>query len=249
MVIEAKDILPRFKDGKESGCIKCQHCLAVCPTASLSICGVDPNNSITATEPIAAPKELENLMMMRRSVRRYQNKEVDKNLIAHIANRALYAPTGHNSKQVKITVVDSREQLNKLRDMVYDKLSKTESLPSKYAFLANFSKLWFSKGVDIIFRDAPHIAFFSASRSAHFPEVDATIAATYFDTLAVSYRLGTLWSGMNIYVFEDVVPDLKSVLGVPDNYKVVAAINFGYSAVKYLHSVQHDNANVEIVNL
>lgn len=59
---------PVFAEGGEDRCIKCQHCLAICPTGALSILEKNPENSDRVLPQYNAD-ELLNLIKSRRSFR------------------------------------------------------------------------------------------------------------------------------------------------------------------------------------
>ena len=80
LIISNKTEFPTIKEGKEENCLKCQHCLAVCPQGAISIWSKEPENSINVTDQIPDPVEMENLMKTRRSIRRFKKDELDKEL-------------------------------------------------------------------------------------------------------------------------------------------------------------------------
>lgn len=51
-------------------------------------------------------------------------------------------------------------------------------------------------GRDNLFRGAPHLLIASSPKTAPSPEADCFIALTYFELLAASMGLGTVWSGL-----------------------------------------------------
>lgn len=251
LIINGKTEWPTIKEGKEENCLKCQHCLAVCPTGAISIWGKNPEDSIPATVSIPQRKDLENLMQTRRSIRRFKKNEVDKALIERLLTMASYAPTAKNENAVQFTVVDNEEDMARLRALTYDTIKEVTdagNMPAKKAFLSNFQKVWESKNIDVIFRGAPHILIASAPVACTAPDLDATLAMTYFDLLANSEGIGTLWDGFAKNVFEDVDSDLKNKMGIPDTHRVVAVLVFGLPAVKFPRSIQN-TPNIKRVKL
>ena len=66
---------PEVKTELEAACMKCGHCLAVCPTGALSFNGISPEEC----EPVQQGAELSvaavaHLLKNRRSVRVYKNR-------------------------------------------------------------------------------------------------------------------------------------------------------------------------------
>ncbi len=252
LIIDGKTPFPEIKEGKAGNCLKCQHCLAVCPQAAISIWGRKPEDSIPTSSPIADTVEMANLMKLRRSVRRFTKEELSKDLIKDLLVKASYAPTAKNENAVQMTVVDSMEQMEKVRDLTYNAIKKVKEegrLAEKHANFGNFQGLWEAKNIDILFRNAPHLLIVSNPKGGTKPIVDATIAVTYFDLLANSMGIATLWNGFNTIVYDEVVPEVAQQLGVPEDHKVVMVLSFGKPAVKYARSIQNEEPNIKILDL
>lgn len=252
LIIDAKTEFPEIKEDKEQNCLKCQHCLAVCPTGAISIWGKKPEDSIPATSPIPNSLELENLMQTRRSIRKFKKEEIDKSLIQHLVSMAAYAPSGKNENAVLFTVVDNREDMVKLRDLAYKRIQQyfeEGRLPESFMYLNKFREVWDAKQIDVIFRDAPHLLIASAPKTGTEPVLDCSIASTYFDLLANTNGLGTMWDGFAKYVFEDVAPELKAEIGIPADHEINSVLLFGKVAVKFARSIQSDGLNLNIISL
>ena len=252
LIIDGKAEYPEIKDGKESQCIKCQHCLAVCPTGALSIWGKNPEDSIPVSNDIPNPNEMSNLFKTRRSTRKYKKEEIRKELIQDILETAAYAPTGHNRNAVLLSVVDNKDDLSKLRTLVYDGIKKAhdeERLTEPMAFLYDLQRLWDSKHIDVLFRDAPHLLIASAPKNIATPEADSYIALSYFELLANTNGLGTLWNGFIKWVINDIAPDIRKQIGIPDDHLIAGVMIFGKPALKYARSVQSEGLNLNSIKL
>ncbi|HBM16018.1 MAG TPA: nitroreductase [Lentisphaeria bacterium] len=239
---------PFIKKDQEEECIECQHCLAVCPKRAVSILGKDPKNSSDLrSKQIPKLSELELLVEGRRSVRRFQDENVDKKLITRLLSDALHAPTGVNSMQVNFFVVDDKETMQKIRVKVYNKISQCvqkNSLPIGMEFFKEFLKSWQENGHDNIFRKAPHMLLATADGTvAHTPHEDCIIALSYFELLAASESLGTVWCGLAKWALTSVLPEMKSEFGIPENHNIEYIMMFGVPAVKYFRTVQRDTAD------
>ena len=252
LIINGKTAYPEIIEGKEENCLKCQHCMAVCPEGAISILGKDPENSIPTSSPIPEPEKFENLLQIRRSIRRFESTEIDKDLIYRMIQMASYAPTAKNENSVQFTVIDNREEMSKLSQLTYDCIKKAHAenkIPTSKLYLNKFLKVWKEKQINIIFRNAPHMLITSAPKNGTFPVVDSTIATAYFELLANSYGIGTLWIGFAKFVFEDIVPEIKTKIGIPENHEIAAVLLFGNPAVKFARSIQNDNPKIKTVRL
>jgi nitroreductase/NAD-dependent dihydropyrimidine dehydrogenase PreA subunit len=236
----------------EDGCFRCQHCLAVCPTGAVSILGRDPEASTLLEGNMPAPASLETLIKGRRSVRRYSSKYLDPALIDELLEIACHAPTGVNSEGVLFSVVKDGEVMKSLRDEVMTqltRLAKDNKLPEGFAgqYLGMAVTAWQEKGLDIIFRGAPHLLITSAPKDSPSPAQDTIIALTTFQMMAHARGLGTVWDGMVMMAIA-VLPGLAARLGIPNDHLLGYAMAFGEPAVEYYRTVQRGPAKVNIVS-
>ena len=236
--------LPFIAPEDESKCVECQHCLAVCPTAAISIFGLDPDKSFDLGDnDLPEFDKMVTLARGRRSVRRYEDKNVDAELVKELLAAVANAPTGTNSRKLTLTVIDDRTVLDRLRKKVMQALRHTDSaggLPERYSFLSNYVRAYFDDGKDPIFRGAPHALLISAAPTASTGAEDVIIALSYFELLAQSAGLGTVWCGLLKWALE-AAPELRELVGMPDGHPYYPML-FGYPAVKYARTVQRDDA-------
>jgi nitroreductase/NAD-dependent dihydropyrimidine dehydrogenase PreA subunit len=250
-IISLADGIPTIGAEKEVNCLKCQHCLAICPTAALSILGINPDECQQLEGHIPEPKQLETLIRGRRSVRHYRNENVDPQTIQQLLNVAGQAATGVNARQVLFTVVDDKQMMATLRNKVMaglDHLVQTDALPDNRKFFEKFVLLWQEKKIDTLFRDAPHLVIASAPRQCPTPKADCLIALTTFELYAQNLGVGTVWDGFAQWAINDLVPELKHTLRIPENHIMGYVMAFGYPAVKYQRTVEHGEAHVARVD-
>lgn len=244
-IIDMDDSFPAIAPEKEAACYKCQHCLAICPTGAVSILGIRPENSRSLSDKHLDPDRFETLIKGRRSIRRYQSENLEPELMQRLLEVAWHAPTGVNSRQVRFTVVDDREKLAKLRDEVMAglaRLVREGALPDGLAFFADFVQLWEEKGVDTLFRGAPHFLVASTPNDLPSPLPDCLIAMSYFELFAQANGVGTVWDGLAKWAINDLLPETRQTLGIPDNHLIGYAMAFGKPAVHYARTVQHGPA-------
>lgn len=251
-IIDSRTEFPTIMEGKEANCLKCQHCLAVCPQGAISIWDMNPEESIVVSNEIPAVSEMENLIKTRRSIRRFRPEEIDKEFIHNLISTASYAPTARNDNAVQFTVVDNKVAMAKLREFTYNRIKyafEEDRIPPEKLYYTTFQNMWETQQVDVIFRNAPHLLITSAPKGSSAPFADCCIAMSYFELLANSSEIGTLWNGFARNAFEELVPELKQVLGIPDDHQVAAVLLFGKSAVKFARSIQNDNPKIKTVYL
>ncbi len=246
-VIDMEEGVPFIKAEKEEECIKCLHCLAICPKEALSILGKHPENSLKIKDNFPKLSEMEVLTKGRRSVRKYKNENVDKDLLSKLLSTALHAPTGVNSMQTDFFVVDDKDVMNSIRMEVYKGIAdrvRKNSLPEGMEFFKDFLESWENKGYDNVFRHAPHMLIATADETqSRTPTEDCVIALSYFELLAVSAGLGTVWCGLGKWAIDGLLDDMKKKIGIPENQKIGYIMMFGKPAIKYFRTVQRDTTN------
>jgi nitroreductase len=238
---------PRLGPEQRSQCIRCQHCMAICPTGALSIDGKNPSDSIPLSKDSFPSLEyMERLVQGRRSVRQYQDKNVDPARIQQLLDALAYVPTGVNAQALTISVIDQKTVLSRLREQVLsglDRCAKSGRIPEHLSFLGTAPSAFNERGIDMIFRGAPHLLVVSAPLTAPGAQTDTSIALTTFELMATCAGLGTVWCGLLKMALE-VAPDLKPLLELPLEGIHYYPMLFGYPAVKYARTVQREGAAV-----
>ncbi|PLY04963.1 MAG: nitroreductase [Desulfuromonas sp.] len=249
-IISMASGIPEIVAGREQNCIGCQHCLAICPTAALSILGHDPDQSVVLEGNLPTPAALETLIRGRRSVRQYRDENLAPELVQQLLDVSWQAPTGVNRRSVTFHVIDDKEVMAAFRTETYAGLaerSETGRLVANYADFAKFAALWHEKGIDVLFRGAPHLLVATAPRSCPTPQEDCLIACSFFDLYARSLGVGTVWNGFIKWAITDILPELKVSLDIPSDHLVGYVLCFGAPLVSYKRTVDHGPARVRRV--
>jgi nitroreductase len=143
----------------------------------------------------------------RRSIRKYTNKPISKELINDLMEAAMAAPSAVNKKPYEFIIINGKNTLKKI----------SEFLPH--------GKL---------LSDAPlGIIVCGDINSAHMEDISYMLqdcsAAIENLLLAVdALELGACWLG--VHPNEDRVDGIKNIFKLPDNIIPVAAISIGYPA-------------------
>ena len=238
---------------EEIKCLRCGHCLAICPQGAISVLGRHPSGSATLSGNLPSPLALETLIKGRRSVRHFKERDVDPGLLKELLDIASHAPTGTNSQMLHLTVVNKREVMDAFRNDVYKRLSDMtgqKTMPDSRIghFFSIAAQLWAEEGRDLIFRNAPHLVLVSNNSSASCVPEDPVIFLSYFELMAQAKGVGTCWCGFLLWLFKEVLPDLCSKLGIPDSHTFGYAMLFGYPAFNYARTVERAPAPVNVVD-
>ncbi len=233
-LLEMKNNLPAFKDGAEKDCVQCGHCMAVCPKGALSLNHILPGDCPPVQKKISHEETFQ-LLAGRRSIRRYQDKKVDKKDIKHLLDLVHTAPTAKNTQLVQWIIFNSAEEVRMIAGLTID-LFKTmiqnrHPLAAAYHF-ENHVNAW-EKGQDAVLRGAPALVIAHTPTAYGMGGVDSTIALTYMDLAAPTLGLGCCWAGILMLGISQSA-ELAGKLHIPENHTCRGALMLGYPKYKYL---------------
>ena len=226
-------------------CMKCQHCLAVCPAAAVSFDGFKPEDSIPARGvPLPSLEEVENWMRVRRSVRRFAAGDVDRALLERILKVLGNAPTGCNARALSFTCFSGRRSMDAFRAAFIKTVEKfrngTHMLPRWLAVPAIRLR---KGGEDVFFRGASGMLIVSSDETAPgvtTPREDVTIACSQFEMLANAAGIATCWCGFLSNIQKEIPAILEEIAGIR-RATPFAAMLFGLPAVRYARGVQRES--------
>ena len=227
-------------------CWRCQHCLAVCPQGAISIFGKKPEDSLPP-----APKEMgeymEQLIVNRRSCRRFLDQNVDPKVITGILSAMAAAPTGGNAMGVEYTVIDDKDRVEEIRKVAY---AKMDADAKKHIYTHSFSDFYYGKMKesektvrkgDLLFCGAPHLFIAHEKCVGKWAEDSKTnchLAAAYFELLCNAHGLGTTIMSYSAEVLNELAPEARAMLNIPKDHYTGLIIGFGYPEIKYARGVQ-----------
>jgi nitroreductase len=142
------------------------------------------------------------------------------------------------------SVIDDKAAMQRFRIKTYSALAEAEKagrVPEPYAYLMQAVPAWFEKKEDMIFRGAPHLLVVSATPESVCPQEDVNLAVAYFELMAQSAGLGTVWCGL-VKMALELRPELKNDLGLHPGQFYYSML-FGVPAVRYARTVQRDGTD------
>lgn len=236
-ILEMKDasLPPAPVEGAEERCIRCGHCVAVCPHGAFSLSGMKTEDCPPVRKDLALGAEhVEHFLRSRRSIRTYQDKAIEREKLTKLLDIARYAPTGTNSQQVRWLAVNSREKVRELSGAVVDliryMIKENDPMAARYN-LAGMVRAW-DAGVDLISRGAPGLIVAHAPKEYMLGRTDSVIALTFLDLAAPSFGLGTCWAGFFMIAAANWPPLVKA-LALPEGNTCHGAMMIGYP--KYIY--------------
>ncbi len=215
-------------------CFHCQHCMCVCPTGAVTVEGVGAKDC-PADGRRAKDDELLNLIRMRRSCRIFKAENLEKDTLDKLVGMLPYSPTGVNSRTLKFSVVDDVKKMDEIRRLSAEKLLNAFEMPEIPAGAVKFlaMKNALQKGINPIFRNAPHLLAVSCPDETPCRTIDPIIALSYFELYANSMNVGTLWCGLAKWLIDDYMPELLNMLDIPAGYSLGYIMLFGPADVEY----------------
>jgi len=252
------------------GCMACGQCMVVCPENAINVTGrcLTPDDLFPFTEPSVKPdyNSLLQLFQSRRSIRKFRDQPVSREVIDLILTAAQTAPMGVPPSDVNVVVLQGKEKVRQFSSDYCNLLDKNRWFVSGW-FMALMTPFYdkrtirffkkfirpiydiyigsMNKGIDQVTYDAP-VAFYFYGTSYCDP-ADPIIAATYAMTAAESLGLGSCMLGA-IHPFIQFGSGAKEFR---DKYKIRfksregLVLIVGYPKVKYTRGVKRTFANVD----
>lgn len=195
---------------------------------------------------------VERVILERRSVRKYKDKQVPENLVRRILEAGRFAPSAGNTQPWKFIVIRDKDLIDRMeRDirwfcrvmaaLIYPedsplgrripwflsqlliRLKPNELAPMPYSAIVGIAK-----GILKAFHGAPTLIFILKDRrGASRPEVDVGCCGQNIVLAAHSLGLGTCWVGF-VKPLDYFGPLWKRRLGVRWPYQFCEAITVGY---------------------
>ena len=178
--------------------------------------------------------EVINTIKERRSIRKYDDKPIEKSIIQDIIQAGKYAPSPKNTQPWQFVVITKKDKIQDLSLQIKNELKKVV----KKRFIKQFTypelkekeTLFFLYGAamapkDVIFFNAPALVFI-ITKNRLFNNEACACSAQNMMLAAKSLGIGSCWIG-----FASILGLNKSIkvsIGIPTDYHIAAALIFGY---------------------
>ena len=156
----------------------------------------------------------------RRSIRHYQDRPVEHELLVKLLQAAMAAPTACNSQPREFIVITEPEIMNELRGKLF---------AGKY-----------NAPVAIVVCGNEHIANNSAGKT--YWVQDCSAAMENILIAATGLGLGSVWIG--VYPYPSVVKPVQEVLGIPEEVIPLGIAYVGYPAEEKPARTQYDEDRI-----
>ena len=246
--------LLRLVDSFEDFCIECGHCEAVCPVNVILLKFHEEGELERSSlkEGVPTYNSFLNLVLNRRSVRRFKEKAISKDLIEKLLKVGKYSPTGSNSENVYYNIVQDKAIVVAISKHITSKMTKFVTAledPQGRRFLKkSMSEEEFNQAVEnlpktkrILKRIEQGIDFWCWNGELIVIHGDKTIggipsnsalAAAHIMLAAETLGLGTCSLGYLTY-FINESQTIRDLIKIPPNHIVGYSLTMGYPDVKY----------------
>ena len=160
----------------------------------------------------------------RKSVRKYNDRQVEKDKLDAILEASMYAPSAQNHQSWHYTVIQNKELLEKLNSVIKE-ISKNSPYEKvrKLVSLENFN----------VFYGAPTVVIVSYDESGLMPTTDIALSSQNIMLAAESLGIGTCWNGFISQLFmSELADEYKELLGIPEGFTPSHGIVMGYTDIK-----------------
>ena len=253
------------------GCIGCGQCVAICPNDSISLQGrtlsMEDFVDLPPKEDKADYSKLYSLLLSRRSVRDFKDKEIPVETINKILDCSRTAPMGIPPSDIEVLVLNGKDKVKVFSDDVIDYFAKARIIFNKHTLwlmrlimkksdyevfksflipMINFFVMKKEKGEDWLLYGAPLAMYFY--NSSYSDPADAYIAATYAMLAGESLGLGSCMIGSISPFLEHSGKKIKAKYGINKNSKQGIFIIFGYPRNKYQKAIKRTFGKVIFSN-
>ena len=247
-----------MRDGKAeidvSGCIKCGHCIAVCPQDAVTLGSIENtkwDSDGSGPDRGSAPdaEAFLDFLKFRRSIRQYKKQEIEPEKLEMIIEAGRYSPTAGNRQQNRFIILKEKvEQVREASIKVLKDAAENHAidLGAREIYRKSWARMYddYTAGhCDRLFFDAPAVILIVSDESNHYAEIDGGIAASRMELQANALGLGVCYIGF-LNTAMEFDGRIKELAGLKEGEKLAVAFATGYPDVEYMRPAPRKPANV-----
>ena len=225
-------------------CLKCGHCVCVCPKGAIEVEYVKKSECRDISEFLGVEKTL----VSRRSIRNFREEIPTEKEINSLLNISRYSPTPHNSQPLSWIVIRGREDVLEMTKKVLEWMKfcikNKDEIAKKMNFIA-IVRQWDKKNIDLINRSAP-VILISVSKDKTMGLSAGISAGVYMEIFAPEKGLGSCQLGfLTLAVNES--DKIRKHLSLQENDVCTGALAVGYPSYEYKSVPKRKEIDIKLV--
>ena len=213
-------------------CLMCGQCTAICPKKAISISGYNAEQIEKSEDIRLKPDDILEVIRFRRTIRRFKQKEIPKEIIEQMLEAGRLTHTAKNMQDVSFVVLN--EEKDRVEQMAVRLFRKLKPLADLFSPMARNNQI------------DDHFFFFHAPMAIVILARDKTngvLAAQNMEFIAEAHGLGVLYSGY-FTMAANASHKIRKAIKVPSGKSVAMTLVLGFPDVKFLRSVQRKKLEV-----
>ena len=231
-----------FQD-PQNFCSLCGHCIARCPEDAILYEDMGEASSfkgINNPEIIVPYNNMIKILQAHRSIRRFKEEKVPKEVLKKVFDAMQCAPTARNMRSETFTIISDDEQIVSLSDAVIEELMKIAGFRAMYGYRLTEAKKLFKSP---LFFDAPHVIIISSRFDQESEANNIGVIITYGRLAAQSLGLGTCWNGITQTAM-GLNPRLRRKFGIRGKRVGIFAIGYPASDLNFYRTAPRSRKTV-----
>ena len=170
-----------------------------------------------------------NVLLNRRSIRKYKSEQIPEELMEQLLQAGLFAPSGGNCQYTHFTVIQSPEALAKLREIVETEFRQMEITEGLYKSKVHAIQMAKRGNYDFIY-SAPALIIVTNRKGHGNAMADSAAAIENILIAAEALGLGGCWINQLTWISDSAL--LRKTLrtfGIGDDEVICGSIALGYS--------------------
>jgi NAD-dependent dihydropyrimidine dehydrogenase PreA subunit/nitroreductase len=245
---------------ESSICIVCGHCISVCLHNAISWDELQKEKPFSLIDFNSNSITLSDVFVKTRSIRKFKQINIDKDIISKILSDAETAPSGENFRRREYIVVNNNETIDRMETLLsnyYTKIARllspiairvisiySKTLAKELKFVASIVKSIKNRKLEnnhTIFKDAPCVIFILGPQKSMLAKDDCIAAQNYMRLSATMNGLGSCIIGFA----QESKGVLERFLNVEKDKKIYAATIFGYQENDFLKRIDYLNPPIK----
>ena len=178
------------------------------------------------------------VILTRRSTRKFKDQSVDQALLQQVLEAGIYAPSGGNSQSCHFLVIENKDILNQLVELVQNEFKQMEVKEGMYKSIIssiNQSK----KGNYNFYYNAPVLIVVANKKEYGNAYVDSACALENMMLMCNELDLGSVWINQLRWLNENnTIVSYLNQLGLNNDEIVCGALSVGYPDTEDLKPIR-----------